>query len=59
MTTPQYTKEEQARIKTAYDNAWRKEPVWEQRKLAGRKAANDKRDEIAFEHQMSFTRRNA
>lgn len=59
MTTTKYTKDEQARIKAAYDNAWRKEPVWEQRKVAGRKAANDKRDEIAFDHQMSFVRRNA
>lgn len=58
MRTQQYTKDEKSRIKAAYDNAWRKEPVWEQRKIAGRCAANDKRDEIAFEHQMSFTRRN-
>jgi hypothetical protein len=54
-----YTKEEKARIKAAYDNAWRKESVWDDRKLAGRRAADDKRDEIAFEHQMSFARRNA
>ncbi len=51
-----YTKSERQRIKAAYDNAWRKEPVWENRKLAGRRAANDMRDEIAFERQMSFAR---
>lgn len=59
MTHYPYTKQERARIKAAYDNAWRKEPVWDERKLAGRRAADEVRDEIAFEHQMSFTRRSA
>lgn len=59
MKTLKYTTEERVRIKAAYDNAWRKEPVWEQRKMEGRRAANDKRDEIAFDRQMSFVRRNA
>jgi len=55
-TDPPYTKHERARIKAAYDNAWRKEPVWPERKLAGRRAADDKRDEIEFDRQMSFVR---
>jgi len=59
MTHYPYTKQERARIKAAYSNAWRKEPVWEQRKLAGRQASNEVRDEIAFDHQVSFARRNS
>lgn len=56
MKTTPYTTEERKRIKAAYDTAWRKEPKYEERKLAGRRAANEVRDEIDFDRQMSFVR---
>ena len=43
------------KLKAAYDNAWRKEPVWEQRKVAGAMARKAAQLEIN-EHIYNYLR---